>query len=263
MLEAVFWGALGLILGSFANVLILREATGEALGGRSHCPRCDRTLEWYELVPVFSFVLLRGRCRTCGGPISWQYPIVELLVSAGVLAIGLAPIPLLQRLIGIPILLILVAIAVYDFRTTFIPDRWAYLFALLALASGALFSRGASDPAYFLLAGLIVAAPLFVLSLASLGAWMGLGDAKIALGFGWLLGISGGLLAVGIAFVLGAVVGLMLIGITRFAPEGRGFTMKSEVPFGPFLIVAVCIVWFSGLYAIGLPGILAGFLSLN
>jgi prepilin signal peptidase PulO-like enzyme (type II secretory pathway) len=261
--EVVFFTMLGLILGSFANVLILREETGETILGRSHCPNCMRTLEWYELFPVLSFLLLRGKCRTCAAGISWQYPLVELLMAVSLLIIGLSTASLAHRLVSIPIILILIAIAVYDFRTTYIPDRWAYLFALLAFVSGVLFSGGAAEPLRFLVAGPVAALPLFALWLASGGRWMGLGDAKLVIGFGWLLGMLGGFLALGLAFVLGAVVGLILIGITRFALTDAGFTMKSEVPFGPFLIIALCIVWFSQLYAFDLPLFLAGFLSLS
>ena len=263
MFEVVSFLAFGLILGSFANVLILREETGETLGGRSHCASCARTLEWYELFPVLSFLILRGRCRTCAGTISLQYPLIELLLGAGVLAIGLAPIPLTHKLLSIPIVLILLAIAAYDFRTTYIPDRWAYLFALLAFISGAVFLGGTSDPVYFLLAGPLVAASLFALWLVSGGKWMGLGDAKLTLGFGWLVGILGGFIALALAFVLGAILGVVLIGITRFAAGSKRLTMKSEVPFGPFLIAALCIVWFSQLYGFDLVAFLAHFLSLR
>jgi prepilin signal peptidase PulO-like enzyme (type II secretory pathway) len=184
-------------------------------------------------------------------------------MAAFVLAIGLAPVPLIGKIIGIPIALLLVCIAVYDFRTTYIPDRWVYSLALLTFVY-AFASSSVLAPWYVvLLSGPVVALPLYLLWLVSAGAWMGLGDAKLALGFGWLLGIVGGYLALGLAFVLGAVVGCTLIGITRFAAAGRGFTMKSEVPFGPFLILSLCIVWCSQLYGLGLLVALARFLSLS
>jgi len=263
MLEIIVPALFGLILGSFANVLILREETGESIDGRSHCPSCKRTLEWYELFPVLSFILLRGKCRTCRARISWQYPLVEILVALGVAIVWLAPISLVQKVLGIPSIFILICIAVYDFRTTYIPDRWAYVFAACALAYA--FASPLTPGMWYLvlLSGPVIALPLFLLWLFSAGTWMGLGDAKIALGFGWLLGMGGGFLALGLAFVLGAIVGLALIGITRLGNREDGLTMKSEVPFGPFLILALCIVWFSDLYGLGLPGVLGDFLSLN
>ena len=226
LVEIIFWGVLGLILGSFANVLILRGGSG--MGGRSACPHCHRGLSWFELFPVVSWIVLRGKCRTCCAPISLQYPIVELLMAVGTLGVGLAPLPLTLKLLGVAIVLLLLCIAVYDLYHTIIPDRWSYSFA--ALAGLWLFSRG---------------------------TWMGLGDAKFALGIGWLLGIFPGYVALCLAFCTGALVGVFILlplkHITAFGRERRithfvfahaAFTMKSEVPFAPFLIVGFMIVFF-------------------
>jgi prepilin signal peptidase PulO-like enzyme (type II secretory pathway) len=233
--------------------------------GRSHCPRCSRTLEWYELVPVLSFIALLGKCRTCHARISWQYPLVEIVTALGVVAIGLAPLSIALKAIGILIVLLLVCIAVFDLRTTYIPDRWTYVFSLLAFISGILSlpSYATGDVLPFLIAAPLIAAPLAALWVVSQGAWMGLGDVKLALGFGWLVGTIGGYLTLGLSFVIGAVIGVILIGITRFVTPASGFTMKSEVPFGPFLILSLCIVWFSELYNYNLLGFLVRFLSLS
>lgn len=264
MFEALAFGMFGLILGSFTNVLVLREETGETIGGRSHCPHCKRTLAWFELVPVLSYVLLRGRCRTCSAPISLQYPLVELLVALGVILIGIAPIDLIQKIFGIPIVLLIAAIAVYDLRTTYIPDLWSYCLALLASVYGvfSLDSLTLQSFAVFIAAGPLVALPLFVLWRMSQGRWMGFGDVKLVLSFGWILGVIQGFLALGLAFVLGAVVGLILIGITRFVHTRWGFTMKSEVPFGPFLVFALCLVWFSGLHGYDLASFFLRILTI-
>lgn len=254
------WGGLGLIVGSFVNVLILREGKGSLLG-RSACPACGTTLQWFELVPVLSWALLRGRCRTCRARISLQYPLVELLVAAGFIAVGLAPIPLFAQIISAIIVALLVAIAVYDLYHTIIPDRWSYSFGAIALllAGIATFNDFETFLWYFV-AGPLVALPLFLFWLLSKGMWMGLGDAKLALGIGWLLGILDGYVALAFAFMIGAFVGVFILiplphivrmfrftGITRVG-ETEGFTMKSEVPFGPFLICSLCIVWFAQLY---------------
>jgi prepilin signal peptidase PulO-like enzyme (type II secretory pathway) len=263
MFEVLQAGIFGLILGSFANVLILREERSESIGGRSHCVNCARTLRWYELVPVLSFFVLQGRCRTCGSSISWQYPLVEILVALGIVGIAVAPVSFLTKALGIPIFFLLVCIAVYDVRTTYIPNRWAYLFVFFAFGAGALrvLPMHPIDVGMFIIAGPLVASPLFLLWAASRGRWMGLGDGKLALGFGWLLGIIPGFVALALAFVSGAVVGLLLIGITRFSRTSMGFTMKSEVPFGPFLIIGLCIVWFSQLYKYDILTTLGRFLS--
>lgn len=260
----IFYTFFGLILGSFANVVILREESGETLGGRSHCGSCGRTLAWYELFPVLSYVLLRGACRTCAACISPQYPLVELVTAAGVLIVGLAPISLFLKVLGIASVLLLVCIAVYDLRTTYIPDRWVYAFGALAFVYGLSSVQGGENAiGLFLIAGPLVSLPLFLLWFFSAGKWMGFGDVKLVLGFGWLVGSVLGYVALGLAFVLGAAVGLILIGISRLGKRGTALTMKSEVPFGPFLIVAVCTIWFFQLYGIDTLRILVDFLSLS
>ncbi len=267
----IIWFLFGLIIGSFVNVLIARHGV-KSITGRSACPSCKRTLEWYELFPVLSWLALRGKCRTCRKRISVQYPIVEIVTAGGFLMIGLAPIPVVQQFIGAAIVALLVAIAVYDLYHTIIPDEWSYSFAFLALA----YAFAAPLPETWhltLLAGPFVALPLYLLWRVSNGTWMGLGDAKLALGIGFLLGMLEGYVALSMAFVIGAFVGVFVLiplpyvaatlsraGITR-GKEAKGFTMKSEIPFGPFLICALSIVWFSQLYQLGLVRHLTAFLS--
>ena len=314
MLESFFWGVFGLILGSFANVLILRERSGLSMRGRSHCPRCGATLAWYELIPIVSFVIQKRRCRTCRGKISWQYPLVEMLMAALVLIVGLSPVPLIEKCLAIFISLMLASIAVYDLQTTLIPDRWVYLFGVLAFMLGALSmpTRNTHEFLWFFLSGPGVALPLVALWFFSDGRWMGLGDGKLVLGFGWLLGIFGAYVALFLAFVIGAVVSVFILlplpyyarvfktirgftqtpmlslplffGIFRASapinmnyendvliPSGgrktrtalvSGFTMHSEVPFGPFLIVSLCILWLSALYDIAIPELVLRYLTL-
>jgi len=278
-LEAVTWGMLGLIVGSFTNVLILRHGHA-SLMGRSACPRCKRELEWYELVPVLSWLVLRGRCRTCHARISLQYPAVELLMGGLFVAIGLAPVSSVVRIVGCAIAILLVAIAVYDLRHTIMPDSWVYGFAGLSLF-GSTFAialegeASVSSVSLLLVAGPLTAFPLWFLWRISGGRWMGFGDVKFALGMGWLLGAWQGFVALTLAFVIGAIVGvgvllplpyffqaLRSIGITGFHATTRGFTMKSEVPFGPFLIFSTCIVWISLLHGVDIASYLTGLFFL-
>jgi prepilin signal peptidase PulO-like enzyme (type II secretory pathway) len=126
------------------------------------------------------------------------------------------------------------------------------------------------------ISGPIVAAPLAGLWFFSGGRLMGLGDAKLVLSFGWLLGLLPAYIALCLAFVIGAIVGVCVLlpleriakivkrgRITRLSTGGGSFTMKSEVPFGPFLILALCIVWISALYGIDLPALLLEALVLS
>nr|AQQ75001.1 hypothetical protein [uncultured bacterium] len=270
MPEWVFWGAFGLIIGSFLNVLILRHGIRGILG-RSSCPSCKRELAWFELVPVLSWIALRGKCRTCRARISVQYPLVEFLTGAGFAVIGLAPLLFAQQVLACAIFALFISIAVYDLYHTIIPDVWSYPLALLALLYALVGGAGAWE----LLAGPLVALPLFCFWFFSKGAWMGLGDAKLALSIGFLLGILDGFLALMLAFVVGAFVGVFILiplpivvrslrhaGITSRI-RAKEITMKSEVPFGPFLICATLLVWFSQVYALGLAAHLVDFLSLN
>lgn len=299
MLEAFLWGAFGLIFGSFTNVLILRHDTEEGLSGRSACPNCRRTLDWYELFPVLSWVALLGKCRTCRHPISVQYPLVEILTAAAFIAIGLSLAPLFVRILGALLSMLLISIMVYDLYYTLIPDRWNIGVALMAFLIGALtFAHTSAETLLFLASGPLIAFPLFILWLLSGGRWMGFGDVKFALGIGWLLGILPGYVALFLAFVIGAAVGVFILlplpYIARFirgftqhlvmityrlcakrnssgilsprmysAKKGAGFTMKSEVPFGPFLIVGLCILWIPSLYAVDVTNLLVRFLSLS
>lgn len=258
-MTAIVFGAFGLIIGSFLNVLILRHGEG-GLGGRSACMSCARTLKWYDMVPVLSWALLRGRCRMCAAPISWQYPILEALTGILFAVFGSTPLPLLQQLLSCAIVALLIAIAVYDLQTTIIPDLWSYLFSLLALVMLFAFSPHGAQTIFAFVGGPIAALPLFVLWLVSKGRWMGFGDVKLALGIGWLLGAAFGVFVIFFAFVIGACISVPLLVLSSergravirgFTPTvisqrlGWGFTMGSEIPFGPFLVTSTLIVWLS------------------
>jgi len=259
---ALAFGLFGLIIGSFLNVVILRKGV-RSLGGRSSCMSCGKELAWYDLIPVFSWIALRGRCRECGSGISVQYPLVEAATGILFAFVGgaIAPETLALRALFCVIVAILIVIFVYDLRHTIIPDAWVYSFGALALLAGLFLNPLAPSPWLAFLAGPIAASPLFLLWLVSRGAWMGFGDVKLALGIGWLLGPVPGLIAVWGAFTLGALTLLPVLLFQRVVTHMRaggnaapGLTMRSEVPFGPFLISSCLLVWLLQLYVIELPG---------
>ncbi len=134
LLLPLAYGLFGLIIGSFLNVLILRRSI-LSVGGRSACMSCEHELSWYELIPVFSWIALRGRCRSCGSSISVQHPLVEAATAALFVVIGMSGYALdpVAALLALAIVSLLVAIAAYDIRHTIIPDSWGYTFAVLAL----------------------------------------------------------------------------------------------------------------------------------
>jgi leader peptidase (prepilin peptidase)/N-methyltransferase len=260
---ALFFGAFGLIIGSFLNVVVLRHGH-KSLGGRSGCLSCGHQIAWYDNIPVISWLILGGRCRHCGSAISIQYPIVESVTGIlfAVLGYALFDFTVASAVEHVaPALLIaafLILIATYDVRHTIIPDAWVYTFALLAILWGYFFVVPQVGPFYFLIAGPLASLPLYLIWLVSGGRWMGFGDVKLALGIGWLLGPLYGPLAIFFSFIVGALfsVPLLLLSsgslrrfIARFTPTLAsrrgigGFTMTSEIPFGPFLIASCIIIW--------------------
>ncbi len=274
------FGLFGLIIGSFLNVLIIRHGV-RSLGGRSSCMACGESLAWSEMIPVLSWIILRGSCRHCRARISVQYPLVEALTAllfvliGGSVSAGAYPEALPLVLVYLAIAAFLVAITVYDFRHTIIPDSWVYSFATLALVSTALNNIPHDSVALLgvLFAGPLAASPLFLLWLVSRGRWMGLGDAKLALGIGWLLGPSLGIISVFFAFIIGAIVSVGILiplphlirffGLASLDKLRGGFTMRSEIPFGPFLVCSCIIIWLSLLYHVDLPYIFGDLLLLS
>lgn len=250
----VFSFILGAIIGSFLNVLIYRSRTGMGIGGRSMCMSCGKTLGWSELMPILSFIIQRGRCTACRSRISWQYPAVEL-ATAVMFALIIYRWPpsslgdLISAAISIVIASLLVVITAYDLRHKIIPDGFVLAFDLLALVT--VFwdvSRGLHPPhIWTLLAGPILALPFALLWLVSRGRWIGLGDAKLALGIGWLLGLNSGASAIILAFWIGAAVSL----IWMFAIYHR-YKRGIEIPFGPFLVLGTVLVWLSGAQVVDL-----------
>lgn len=230
-LEIVGAAGLGAILGSFLNALLFRFNTGmSVMRGRSKCMRCGHELSAADLVPVLSYTFLRGRCRYCGTRISWQYPLVE--AAAGLIG------ALIYFKVGISIwfaywLLVWLAalfIVVYDLRHMVIP--WSASLTLMALAFAHAYFFGTWW-------GIVLGLPLLLISLFSGGRWMGWGDGFLELSLGALLGPTLGLTALLMAFWTGSVVGVGLLLVGK-----NGYTMRSEVPFAPFLILGAGLAYF-------------------
>lgn len=241
---------MGLAIGSFINVLVYRYNTGMSLFGRSFCLSCGKPLRWYEMIPILSYVMLGGRCAQCKSHVSLQYPAVELSTA---ILFALSYMHAAKVLAGLSLALatvilwtlvsLLVAICVYDQKHTIIPDLFSGLFAALALLLSFLFPEIAHGGATrfealgsALFAGLVLAAPFAAIFFFSSGRLMGLGDAKLAVGIGFFLGLGKGVSALLLSFWLGGAVALLLLYLRRGA-----FTMKSEIPFGPFLVAGTLI----------------------
>jgi leader peptidase (prepilin peptidase) / N-methyltransferase len=246
LLNLFIFFILGTIIGSFLNVVVLRYNTGlSIISGSSRCFSCSKDLHWYELIPLFSFLMLRGKCLGCNSKISYQYPIVEFItaVTFSLLFLKFGLTPLLPLYIFIAS--ILVTMSVYDFIHKIIPDGMVILFIILSFIV-LCFSNGLGEIfnypfSHDLLAGPILFSFFAFFWLISEGRWMGFGDAKLAIGVGFLLGLSGGIFAVMLSFWIGAIVSLILILLEKFKMAKCKLTFKSEVPFAPFIITAVFI----------------------
>lgn len=252
----------GAIVGSFLNVVIFRYHSGTTFLGRSMCFSCGKTIAWHDLFPIFSFLALAGKCRFCRSKISGQYAAVEIITGVlfalffwkmGGMAgfLGAAPFLYFANLLFLFTLgSLLVVIAGYDIKHKIIPDAFAYSFAFLALLKLALLPSF-SPTLWDFLAGPILAFPFALLWYVSGGRWMGFGDAKLALGIGWFLGLWAGFAAIILAFWIGAIFGLALIAIGKLTRTSffaslfrQRITMKSELPFAPFLIIGLLLTFF-------------------
>lgn len=236
---------LGLAVGSFLNVIILRFDELKTIWRvRSHCLKCKKAIQWYDLVPFFSYFVLGGKCRDCKKPISYQYPIVEgltaLLFAGTYYYYGLT----WQALILAVIISILICIAAYDIIHMEIPDVLTYLgiffslgyILLILITDNQLQITNLIPYGYAVLVG---AGFLGFLVIASKEKWMGKGDILLGILAGILLGMPNVLVGLFFAFVLGSIVGLILI-------AQRKKTLKDAVPFGPFLIAGTLIALFWG-----------------
>ncbi len=255
---AIVFFILGLIVGSFLNVVIYRFNTARSFGGRSACMSCQNKLRWYELIPLFSFLGLRGRCRSCKTRISIQYPLVELATGLifALLFLKLQDIFYTNSLVFFItfdyyalLFSFLLVIATYDIKHKIIPDVLSFTFCVLAFI-GLFFFNNNSFPVFYwhiptileFFSGVLIALPFAFFWLISSGRWMGLGDAKLALGIGWFLGISSALSALVIAFWSGAIVGIILVIFSRNKKIGR-LGMKSEIPFAPYLVLGAFLAF--------------------
>jgi leader peptidase (prepilin peptidase) / N-methyltransferase len=248
---------IGTIIGSFLNCLIWRMHCDESVAaGRSYCPKCRHGLAWYDLVPIFSFLWLGGKCRYCGKPILWQYPAVEL--AMGLLFAATVWVFAPQLLAGGYSFLLLAKLAAYflffsALAVVFVTDlRWYYIpdgATVSGLAAAAVFTfinAGGGYPWRFFDWGLVEGAILsavfaatffLVIFLVSRGNWLGFGDVKYAVLMGLALGFPGILVGMFFANFFGAILGLALVA------QGKK-KMSSQVPFGPFLVAGTLVAIF-------------------
>ncbi|MFC6039739.1 prepilin peptidase [Paenisporosarcina macmurdoensis] len=237
ILYTILFFIYGLIFGSFFNVVGLRVPKNESIvTPPSHCTICDRRLTFKDLVPVFSFVFLKGKCRGCGTKINWIYPVMELttavLFAFAYWKIGFS----LELIVAILFISMLVIITVSDFAYMLIPDKVLLFFgALLIIAR--VFSP--LDPWWDSIIGAVGGFGLLLLIAILSKGGMGGGDIKLFAVIGLVLGIIPTLLTLFLAAFIGAIVGVIHL---RRSKQGR----KTPVPFGPSIALAAIIVYFYG-----------------
>lgn len=274
---------LGLIIGSFLNVATLRyDPDGgflniQLFGGRSHCPRCRIQLTWYELIPVLSFLVLRGKCRHCKRRISAQYPIVELLtaiafvvvpmhlssLTLALFPVAVAPFSFVHVVLSalwIAVFILFIALAVIDLHHMLIPDFITIALAVIGVAlmgvmqwfNGFGLIRGSFMGHYAMILGFrdsiwlnhffaaFIGLVFFGLIIGlSRGRAMGLGDFKLAGALGLIFGWPDTAFVLAFSFIIGAGISIGLI-------ARGGKHMKDAVPFGPFLVIGAMTVFFFG-----------------
>ncbi len=247
MISNLFVFIFGLIVGSFLNCVIYRFEIKESfLKGRSYCPKCKHQLNWYDLIPVFSYILLFGKCRYCKKPISLQYPLIELATGLLFLAV-FNPEHMVKTCYLLLITCFLIIIFVYDLKHYIIPDKIVFpaigvvlIYNLFLLFAG---DYSLSQFLNMIYAGFWPAFFFFSLFIISQGKWLGFGDVKLAFFMGIFLGFPKILAALFLAFFIGGIIGIGLI-------IARVKKIKSEIPFGPFLITGtyLAIFWGQGLF---------------
>ncbi|HEU4677301.1 MAG TPA: prepilin peptidase [Candidatus Paceibacterota bacterium] len=252
----VMFFVLGAVVGSFLNVVIYRFHTGKSLGGRSHCLSCGKTLSWSELLPVVSYLAQRGICRECGAYIPPRYLVVEVLTGLSFTWVwhlfANAPVLLVFYLVLVSILVVIVF---YDIRHTIIPNELTAAVLALALVFTFFDAFTRHDVAVVLsrlIAGASAGFFFYGLWYVSRGRWIGFGDAKLAVPLGMMVGLGGVFSMLVFSFWVGAVITLALLGLERLLRRGKArlqflgapLTIKSEVPFAPFLVLGFLIVQF-------------------
>jgi len=246
-------GVFGLLFGSFLNVCISRLPAGESVvTPRSRCPSCRTLIEWYDNIPVLSYLVLGGKCRKCKTKISALYPAVEVATSAAFVTVAVAfgdePGLLLSRLVFTALLIVLFGT---DLQTQRLPNVLTYS----GVIAGLVFSVFLPPYVVDSLIGAVVGAAVLLLVRAAWKLWkgvdaMGLGDVKMLAMVGAFLGWRQVPVVLFLASVAGAVIG---VGLTVL----RGRSMQSKLPFGTFLALAAfaaslvgerLLSWYLGLY---------------
>ena len=240
MILPIFGFILGTALGSLSKALADRSLNNGSFFGRSFCQNCKKKLNWHDLIPVVSYILLRGRCRYCGDRIGVDYLLVEAVMG---ILVGFLfwqnPSDIIFKTFFITIL---VSLFLTDIKKMLIPDRLiipSIYIAIFYLIITAVFKVEYIPLLWSFLTGGLIGGFFLSLIIITKGKGMGGGDVKLGFFLGLVLGFRSGLLAVMLSFLLGALVSLFLI----FAGKKH---FGQSIPFGPFLAAGSLTALFFG-----------------
>lgn len=251
-MDLILFFFLGICVGSFLNVLIDRLPRGESvLKGRSYCESCKKQLAWYDLIPLLSFLQLKGKCRYCHISLSFYYPLVEFITGlmfalvffqGGIMNQESGTMNFFNLAYYCFIISSFIVVFFTDLKYGIIPDK--VIFSAILISIPYLFIIHNSSFIIHILSA--IGAFLFfqALFLITKGKGMGFGDVKLAFLIGIFLGFPNIIIALYTAFLIGAVAGLMLIILKKKKLIG------TTIPFGPFLVIGVFIALFFGNYLI-------------
>jgi leader peptidase (prepilin peptidase) / N-methyltransferase len=243
-LFTIYLTVVGAALGSFLNVAILRWPAEESvIRPRSRCPGCGKPIAWYDNIPILSWLILRGRCRSCSQPISIQYPLVELTVALVWLGMALWLGPGLEAVRGALFFTLLLGIAVIDALHRIIPDQLSLGGAVMGLALAA-WSDGFPFAAA-LVGGVVAYALMWLVKVGAEALFrkpaLGVGDIHMMAMIGAFVGLAGALLTV----LLGSVLGLA-IGVPLAWFRGKLEAMGTYLPLGTFLALGAAVTYLWG-----------------
>lgn len=224
-------------MGSFLNVLADRLSFDKSIMGRSHCDFCKKTLQWYDLLPVVSFISIRGKCRYCKKKLSIFYPLSELMTGI-FFVLSWQYIPaysLIEHIIYLGVVSCLIVIFLADVKYQIIPDQILVALGVLSLW----FMR--LNIVDHILGAAFLGSCFYMLYFLTKGKGLGFGDVKFAIVIGLLLGVRDGFLSIYLSFMIGGIIALVLLLL-------KTKKMKSKIAFGPFMIGGVfCVLFFHNL----------------
>lgn len=222
---------IGLLFGSFLNVCIYRIPRMEDIVYTpSHCMQCQKRIQWYDLFPVLSWVILRGKCRYCKTKVSIQYPIIELINGLAYVGIYMLTGLTVQTLVLFILFSTSLVITMIDYRFQIIPNGIVIFLGVVGLLNLILFTHQYVNS---IIGFFAISVPLWVIHIVT-GGNMGMGDVKLMAVCGLILGWQNIILALMIGSIAGSVIGLSLIAMKKM-------TRKQQIPFGPYLCLGIMI----------------------